>query len=60
MYHFRLIGASDYLMHFSIVEHLLQVIGADGYLIQLVMLIYVNRYACDQEFRSNDPEICKL
>ena len=41
VYRFRLIGASDFLMRFSIDEHQLQVIATDGYLIQPVTTDYI-------------------
>ena len=41
VYRFRLIGASDYLMRFSIDEHQLEVIATDGNLIQPVTTDYI-------------------
>ena len=41
VYRFRLIGAIDYLMRFSIDEHQLEVIATDGNLIQPVITDYI-------------------
>jgi len=41
VYRFRLIGASNFMMHFSIDEHQLEVIATDGYLIQPVTTDYI-------------------
>jgi len=41
VYRFRLIGASDYLLRFSIDEHQLEVIATDGNLIQPVITDYI-------------------